>query len=86
MQIRVVQSKQTKGKSAGKVGAATQELQYFINLSTSITQFVAKAMEHLSDFAFVSMVNVTLYRRDSYLAHVQPGLKQDTMAALRQAP
>ena len=26
-------------------------------------------MEHLSDFAFVSMVNVTLCRIDSYLAH-----------------
>ena len=43
-------------------------------------------MEHLSDFTFVSMANITLCRRDSYLAHVKSCLKQDTLAALRQAP
>ena len=43
---------------------------------------MAKAMEHLSDFAFVSMANVTLVRLDSYLAQVKSGLKQDTLAAL----
>ena len=47
---------------------------------------MAKTMEHLSDFAFVSMYNFTLIRRDSYLAHVKSGIKQDTLAALRQAP
>ena len=46
---------------------------------------VAKAMEHLSDFTFVSMANITLCRRDSFLAHLKSGLKQDTLAALRQA-
>ena len=73
-------------KSAGKVGAATEELQHLMNFSTSVTQCVAKAMEHLSDFAFVSMANMTLVRRDSYLAHVKFGLKQDTLTDLRQAP
>ena len=85
-QIRTLQAEQTKGKLAGKVGAATEELQYLMNFSTSITQCVAKAMEHLSYFTFVSMANLTLSRRDSYLAHVKSGLKQDTLAALRQAP
>ena len=47
---------------------------------------MAKTMEHLSDFAFVCMYNCTLIRRDSYLSHVKPGLKLDTLAALRQAP
>ena len=83
-QIKVLQSEQTKRKSAGRVGAATEELQYLMNFSTSITQCVAKAMEHLSDF--VSMANVSLVRRDSYLAHVKSRLKQDTLAALCQAP
>ena len=32
------------------------------------------------------MAKVTLVRRDSYLAHIKSGLKQDTLAALRQAP
>ena len=85
-QPSILQSEQTKGKSAGKVGAATEELQYLINFSTSITHCVAKAMQYLSDFAFVSMANVTLCRRDSYLAHVKSGLKQNTLSALRQAP
>ena len=56
-----------------------------MNFSNSITQCVAKAMEHLSDFTFVSMANVTICRRDSYLAHVKSCLKQDTLAALHQA-
>ena len=85
-QFRVLQSEQAKGKSAGKVGSAKEELQYLMNFSTSITHCVAKAMEHLSDFTFVSMANVTLCKRDSYLAHLKSGLKQDTVAALRQAP
>ena len=84
-QLRILQSKQTKGKLGGKAGAATEELQYLINFSNSVTQRVSKAMEHLSDFTFVSMANLTLCRRDSYLAHVKSGLKQDTLSALRQA-
>ena len=65
MQLRNLQSEKAKGKSDGKVGAATEELHYLMNFSTSITQCVAKAMEHLSDFTFVSMANVTVCRRDS---------------------
>ena len=41
---------------------------------------------YLSDFAFVSMYNFTLARRDANLAYVKSGIKQDTLAALRQAP
>ena len=85
-QLKVLQSEQTKGKSAGKVGAAIEQLQYLINFNASITQCIVKAMEHLSDFAFASMANMTLVRGDSYLAHVKSCLKQDTLAALRQAP
>ena len=47
---------------------------------------MAKAMEYISDFVFVSMANVTFVRRDSYLAHFKLGLKQDNLATLRQAP
>ena len=32
------------------------------------------------------MANVTLVRRDAYLAHVKSGLKQDTLSALHEAP
>ena len=47
---------------------------------------MAKTMEHLSDFVFIYLANMTLARRDAYLAHVKDGIKQDTLAALRQAP
>ena len=47
---------------------------------------MAKTMERLSDFVFVSMANLTLARRDSYLSHVKSGIKPDTLAALRTAP
>ena len=47
---------------------------------------MAKTMGHLSDFAFLTMYNLSPVRRDSYLAHVKAGIKQDTLAALRQAP
>ena len=85
-QLKVHQSEHPKGKSAGKVGTATEEVQYLTNFNSSITQCMAKAMEHLSDFVFVSMANVTSVKRDSYLAHVKSGLKQDTLAALCQGP
>ena len=49
-------------------------------------QAKAKTLEHLSDFVFVSMANLTLIRWDSYLSHVRSGIKTDTLAALRTAP
>ena len=57
-----------------------------MTFNSSITQCMAKTMEHLSDFAFVSMYNFTLARRDSCLAHTKSGIKQDTLASLHQAP
>ena len=47
---------------------------------------MAKSMKHLTDFVFVNMANVTLLRRDSYLAYLKAGIKADTLAALRTAP
>ena len=43
-------------------------------------------MEHLTYFMCVSMVNLTLARRDSYLTHLKSGIKPDTLIALRTAP
>ena len=75
-----------KGKSASKLSAATEELQFFMDFNSSICQAMAKSMEHLTDFVFVNMANVTLLRRDSYLAYLKAGIKADTLAALRTAP
>ena len=77
---------ESKGKGSSKVATATNELQYLMDFNASITQAVVKTMEHQTDFAFVSMGNLTLARRDSYLTHVRAGIKPDTLAALRTAP
>ena len=57
-----------------------------MDFNSSITQAVAKTMEHLTDFVFVSMGNLDLARRDPYLTPVKIGIKPDTLAALRTAP
>ena len=75
-----------KGKGSAKVSLALDELQFLMDFNASITQAAAKTMEHLSEFVFVSMGNVTLGRRDSYLNHIKGGVKPETIAALRTAP
>ena len=77
---------ESKGKFASKVTVATDELQYLMDFNASINQNMAKMMEHLTDFVFVSMANLTLARRDSYLSHLKTGIKPDSLAALRDAP
>ena len=57
-----------------------------MNFNCSITQAMAKTLEHLSDFVFVTAANTTLVRRDSYLSHLKTAIKPDNLAALRTAP
>ena len=77
---------ESKGKGSTKASEALDELQHLIEFNSSITQSAARAMEHLTDFVFVTMGNLTLVRRDSYLSHVKNGIKHDTLAALRTGP
>ena len=77
---------ESKGKSSTKSSEALDELQHLIEFNSSITQSAAKAMEHLTDFVFVTMGNLTLIRRDAYLSHLKNGIKHDTLAALRSSP
>ena len=42
-------------------------------------------MEHLTDFDFVNMANLTLIRRDLYLSYFKVGIKPDTLVALSTA-
>ena len=44
------------------------------------------SLQHLADSLFVQMSNLILLRLDSYLDFVKPGVKQDTMNSLRNAP
>ena len=57
-----------------------------MNFSSSITQSMAKILERLTDFVFVTVANTTLTRRDSYLSHLKIGIKPDTLAALCTGP
>ena len=77
---------ESKGKASKKISEASDELQFLMNFNSSITQAAAKAMEHLTDFVFITMGNTRLVRRDSYLSHLKNGIKSDTLAALRAAP
>ena len=57
-----------------------------MEFNSSITQAAAKAMEHLTDFVFITMGNLTLPCHDAYLNHMKNGIKPDTLVALRTAP
>ena len=85
-QLKVVKSELSKGKSSERVSQAASELQFLLNFNSSITQAMAKTLEHLTDFVFVTVANTTLIRRDSYLSHLKMGIKPDTLAALRTGP
>ena len=65
-QLKLVRG-ESKGKGSSKASEATDELQFLMNFNGSITQAAAKAMEHLTEFVFITMGNITLARRDSYL-------------------
>ena len=84
-QIRTIRG-EGKGKGSTKVSEATEELQFLMEFNSSITQAAAKAMEHLTEFVFFTMGNLTLARRDAYLNHLKNGIKPDTFAALRTGP
>ena len=84
-QFKTVRS-ENKGKSSTKVSAAMDEMQHLMYFNSSICQAAAKTMEHLTEFVFVSMGNLTLARRDAYLTHLRTGVKPDTLAGLRTAP
>ena len=77
---------ESKGKAAAKVSSAVDKLQFLLDFNSSVCQAMAKYMEHLMEFVFVTMANTTLLRRDSYLAYLKARVKADTLNALRTAP
>ena len=77
---------ESKGKGSAKGSPAADELHYLLDFNSSITQAAPKSMEHLSEFVFITMGNLTLVRRDAYLSHLRTGIKPDTLTVLRTAP
>ena len=83
-QLKIIKTDMAKGKSSSKAAGTADELQFLMNFNASITQAMAKTLDHLSDF--VTVANTSLTRRDSYLSHLKAGIKPDTLASLRTAP
>ena len=45
-----------------------------------------RTLQDLSEGVFISMANLTMARRDSYLVFIRGGVKPDTLTGLRTAP
>ena len=79
-QLKILKS-ENKGKGSAKGSTTADELHFLMDFNSSITQAAAKSMEHLSEFVFITMGNLTLVRRDAYLSHLRTGIKPDTLTA-----
>ena len=82
-QLRILQTELGKGKSSSKAQSALDELNYLTIFNQNVSFVVGKSLQHLSDFIFTQMANL---RRDSYLEHLEQGVKPDTFSALRNCP
>ena len=85
-QPKILQSELGKGKSSAKAQSALDELQYLTVFNQNVSFAMGKSLQHLSDFTFTQMANLTLIRQDSYLEHIKQGAKPDTFSALRNCP
>ena len=85
-QLKSLRSDSSKGKSAERTQQAIEELEYLVTFNRSISQAMQHTMQDLSEGVFISMANLTLARRDSYLEFIRGGVKPDTLTALRTSP
>ena len=84
--LKSLQAELSKGKSSSKAQASLDELHYLASFNQNVSFAIGKSLQHLSDFIFVQMANLTLTRRDSYLENLKAGVKPDTFSALRNCP
>ena len=75
-------------KSTGpeRTQQVVEEMEYLVTFNRSISQAMQRTMQDLSEGVFISMANLTLARRDSYLEYIRGGVKPDTLTALRTSP
>ena len=85
-QLKILQNELGKGKSSAKAQSVLDELHYLTMFNQNVSFAVGKSLQHLSDFTFIQMANLTLVHRDSYLEHLKPGVKPDTLSALWNCP
>ena len=75
-----------KGKAPKDVSDALNDLRDLMVFHQKVSVAMGTSLQHLADSLFVHMSNMILLRRDSYLDFVKPGVKQDMMNILRNAP
>ena len=66
--------------------AIIEEIQYLVSFNQAISGNLARAVSDMTGGILVDLANITLVRRDSYLANVRFGVKEDTLLALRTSP
>ena len=84
--LKALQTELSKGKSSVKAQTTLDELHYLASFNQNVSFAMGKSLQHLSDFIFVQMANLTLAHRDAYLENLKPGVKHDTFSALRNCP
>ena len=84
--MKTLQTELSKGKSSGKAQAELDELHYMTSFNQNVSFAMGKSLQHLTDFIFVQMANLTLARWDAYLDNLKAGVKADTFSALRNCP
>ena len=75
-----------KGKAPKEVTSALNDLKDLMAFHRNVSVAMGMVLQHLADSLFVQLSNLILIRRDAYLEHVKPGIKQDTWLNLRNAP
>ena len=61
-QVRILHSELGKGKSSAKAQSALDELHYLTSFNQNVSFAMGKSLQHLSDFTFTQMANLTLVR------------------------
>ena len=79
--LKTLRVDKAKGKAAERTQHAVEELEYLVTFNRSIFQAMQHTMQNLSEGFFISMANLTLAHRDSYLEFLCGGVKQDTLTA-----
>ena len=83
-QLKSLRVYKTKGKAAERMQQT--ELEYLVTFNWAIFQAVQRMMRDLSEGVFISMANLTLARRYSYMEFIYGAVKPDTLTALCTAP
>ena len=84
--VAVLSARLSKGKAQKETSDALNDLRDLLAFHQRVSIALGTSLQHLADSLFVNMSNMILLRRDSYLDCVKPGVKQDTLNSLRNAP